>query len=283
MIDNLSKRATLVSLTIQSWSGRCVDKQVSEEVLYQHQANADAGRFSKRLLEKEALKEISSIVSETRGYYKDKTLAWEDGKTRLLPVKLATEFMDQMRAFELKFDDAVDEFINQYASYKDNAKAILNGLYNEADYPAVEEIKDKFSLKYTFTNISDPNDFRCEVSDDLRQEIQKSMEKSINEQYQLSIKKLYERIYLVISKFNEKLLSEDKRYHKSLIGNIEELVALLPDLNFMNDSKITEMTERIKNEICKYDVDVLKTNNATKEEAIKASNELLSSLESIYA
>jgi len=51
----------------------------------------------------------------------------------------------------------------------------------------------------------------------------------------------------------------------------------------MNDSKITEMTERIKNEICKYDVDVLKTDNATKEEAIKASNELLSSLESIYA
>ena len=282
-LNNLSKRATLVSLTIKSWGARCIDKQVSEDVLYQHNAASNAGRFSKRLIEKDAIKDINSIVSEIRNYYRDKTLAWEDGKTRLLPVSLTTEFMDKMRDFELKFDDAVDNFIIQYPSYKDEARETLNGLYNEADYPDVSEIKDKFSLKYSFANISDPNDFRCEVSEEIKDRIQNSMKESMNEQYQFSIKKLYEKIYLVIKKFNEKLSGDGERFHKTLVGNIQDLVDILPDLNFMNNEKINEMIVQIKEQLCNYNVEDLKTDKEIRQTAIERSNALLSTIESIYA
>lgn len=282
-MDNLSKRATLVNLTIRSWSARCVDKKISDQILYENAAKADAGKFNKRLLEKDTLKEITSILNDVRKYYKDRTLAWKDGDTRLLPVKFVTEFMDKMREFETSLDYAVKEFVSQYPEFKEKAKEMLNGMYNDDDYPDIGEIAEKFKIEHSFNNISDPNDFRCEVSEDVKEQIKSSMQSDIEQQYTYSMKKLYERIFTVIKKFNETLSKEDAVFHKSLIGNVEELVSLLPDLNFMNDSKINNLTEQIQNEICRFDPEALRKDKTQREEAVKASNDILNAMESFYA
>jgi hypothetical protein len=72
-MDNLSQRATLVDVTFRSWSARCVDKKISEQVLYDNSAKKDAGKFNKRLLEKDALKDITTVLNEARKFYKEKT------------------------------------------------------------------------------------------------------------------------------------------------------------------------------------------------------------------
>jgi len=282
-MDNLSQRATLVDVTIRSWSARCVDKKISEQVLYDNSAKKDAGKFNKRLLEKDALKDITTILNNTRKYYKDITLAWKDGGTRLLPVKFVTEFMDKMRDYQYELEQAVNIFVQNYPEYKSNAQEMLNGMYRDEDYPEVNEINDRFAIEYSFTNISDPSDFRCEVADDIKSQIQTSMKNDVENQYRVSMKKLYERIYTVIQKFNEKLSEKDSVFHQSLLGNIEELVKLLPDLNFMKDQKITDITEKIQNEICRFDVESLRKNQNMREEAVKASSDILNAMEALYA
>jgi hypothetical protein len=280
-MDNLSERASLVALKISTWTGRCVDKEISQDVLRQHMATDDAGSFSKRLMPKEALKPIAAVLNEARKYYKSKTLAWEDGKSRLLPATLITEFHETMRDFQVKLEDAADEFIQNYDRYKKDAEIILNGLYREGDYPSVKELKEKFSMEYPLSNITDPSDFRCEVSEDLKQEIQKNMKTNLDEKYSHSIKKLYERIFTVIKKFNERLQETDAKFHNSLIGNIEDLVSLMPDLNFMNDDKITSLTDQIQNEICQFSVGDLRYNTEARKKAVKASSDIMDTMGAI--
>ncbi len=63
---SLSSRAMLCSLSISMWSARKHDREASEEIAQRHGAQADAGRYHKVLLPKEALAEIHKIVSEAR-------------------------------------------------------------------------------------------------------------------------------------------------------------------------------------------------------------------------
>jgi hypothetical protein len=285
-MDNISKRASLVSLKISTWTGRCVDKKVSADVLYQHNATEDCGRFSKRLLPKEALKDISAINTEARKYYKEMTLAWEDGVSRLLPVKFATEFEEKMREFDGKLDTAVTEFINNYQTYKTDAQTALNGLYNEGDYPSLEDIEHKFKIAHELSIIADPEDFRCEVSDEVKESIQSSMRKTIESKYTTSMKKLYERIHIVLNRFNTTLANTEAKFNKSLVENIQDLVALLPDLNFMDDQNLTDLTARIKEEICNYSPTELRSSSLSRDSAVKKSAQILdtmSAMEEMYA
>jgi len=282
-MDNLSKRAMLVSLKISSWSARCVDKKVTDSVLCDNQAREDAGSFSKRLLEKDTLKNIAAILNDVRKIYREKTLAWKDGETRLLPVKFVTEFKDKMRTAEVDLDREVGIFTDSYDEYKENAKQMLNGMYNADDYPPVEKIASKFTITHKFSNISDPSDFRCEVSEEIKDSIKDSMKKDLEEQYKFSMKKLHERIFSVVKHFNERLSEESPIFHKSLINNIEELVSILPDLNFMDDDIITALTIQIQNELCRFTPDELRENKDLRLEAAKASADILATMEACYA
>jgi len=281
-MDNLSNRATLVSLKIKNWAGTVVDKKVSEQVLYENQASDEAGSFRKRLMPKDAMKPISAVLNEVRKYVKTKTLAWEDGKQRLLAASLITEFTDTLREHEVSLENAVTDFIACYGEYKEAAKDILNGLYIEGDYPPESELREKFSLKYEFQNISDPDDFRCTISNDLKEKIQNDMKSTIDQKYAGSMKKLYERVYTVVSKFNEKLSDEDATFNKSLINNIEDLVSVLPALNIMEDSKLSALTTQIQTEICKFNPLDLRKDKEIRKDAVQASSQILASLEEMY-
>ena len=61
-----ASRAMIVSLSISQWSGRRLDREVTDEVNQQHNAASDAGRYNKLLLPREALAGIVAIVSERR-------------------------------------------------------------------------------------------------------------------------------------------------------------------------------------------------------------------------
>ena len=51
---NLTHDAMLVSLRINSWSGRLYDRQASQQVAVHNDADTSAGRYNKRLLPKQA-------------------------------------------------------------------------------------------------------------------------------------------------------------------------------------------------------------------------------------
>ena len=59
---NLTHDAMLVSLRINSWSGRLYDRQASQQVAVHNDADTSAGRYNKRL----CLPFISSGVHQER-------------------------------------------------------------------------------------------------------------------------------------------------------------------------------------------------------------------------
>jgi len=75
---SLSSRAMLCTLSISTWSARKHDREASEEIATRHGAQADAGRYHKVLLPKEAFAEINKIVGDARREHYFMTLPWDD-------------------------------------------------------------------------------------------------------------------------------------------------------------------------------------------------------------
>ena len=83
---NLTHDAMLVSLRINSWSGRLYDRQASQQVAVHTDADTSAGRYNKRLLPKQAFAALAATMSNARTSHNANTLPWNDQGGRLLTV-----------------------------------------------------------------------------------------------------------------------------------------------------------------------------------------------------
>ena len=83
---NLTHDAMLVSLRINSWSGRLYDRQASQQVAVHNDADTNAGRYNKRLLPKQAFAALAATMSNARTSHNANTLPWDDQGGRLLTV-----------------------------------------------------------------------------------------------------------------------------------------------------------------------------------------------------
>src|SRR6266704_6097519 len=111
---SLSSRAMLCSLSISMWSAQKHDPEASEEIAQRHGAQADAGRYHKVLLPKEALTEIHKIVSEARQEHYFMTLPWDDNGYRVLPAAAYMDHTEKMREISNRFTPAVDTLVQRF-------------------------------------------------------------------------------------------------------------------------------------------------------------------------
>ena len=132
---SLSTRAMLCSLSIGMWSARKHDPEASEEIATRHGAQADAGRYHKVLLPKEALAEILKIVNEARQEHYFMTLPWDDDGYRVLPAAAYMDHTAKMRALSNRFSRRSTPWSQKFGQLVEDAKVRLGGLFRPGDYP----------------------------------------------------------------------------------------------------------------------------------------------------
>ena len=122
---NLTHDAMLVSLRINSWSGRLYDRQASQQVAVHNDADTSAGRYNKRLLPKQAFAALAATMSNARTSHNANTLPWDDQGGRLLTV---ANYDLYTTALDTLIERVVRErarFIEDYDDYVDQARLDL--------------------------------------------------------------------------------------------------------------------------------------------------------------
>ena len=145
---NLTHDAMLVSLRINSWSGRLYDRQASQQVAIHHDADTNAGRYNKRLLPKQAFAALATTMSNARTSHNSNTLPWDDQGGRLLTV---ANYERYTTALDTLIERVVRErarFIEDYDDYVDQARLDLGRLFRLEDYPGTEALQGKFAIRY---------------------------------------------------------------------------------------------------------------------------------------
>lgn len=272
-LPKLSDRAMLASLKISAWSARKLDRKITDETNRLHNASADAGRYNKALLAKDALGELVKLASNARTTHYSLTLPWLDDGGRILTVAGYETYTAQMAALREQWESAVKSFVDSYPSFVADARVRLNGMFNESDYPTVREVARKFDLRVRMLPVPEADDFRASVGDSQSQFIKSEIEKATREAINDAMKDVWQRVADVVSAMAEKLKAyqpdkgrEGGVFRDSLVQNIRDLVGILPMLNLTGDPKLTAMCGKLEKELCRYDADALREDDALRNE-----------------
>jgi hypothetical protein len=295
----LSEKAILASLTIGGWSARKYDEKVTAETNRRNNAKEDAGRYNKLLIAKDSIGEINQIMGKARTASYHLTMPWLDDGARILPSALYDEYAKTMRAFRVEYEAAVKKFAEGYPMMVEAAKERLNGMFNAEDYPDVEEMTmydykknpwGRFKFETILLPCPDASDFRVDLADEHANDIRADIETRMNAALQNAMTGPIQRVMSVVGAMVDRLTAykpakpgsgkrSEGTFRDSLVDNIRDLVELLPSFNIAGDKALTDITVRMKAELCRNDADVLRDDPKVREATKKAAKAILADAE----
>ncbi len=270
----VQERAMLVGLSISSWTASKKDNKASTAVKQQHGAAAKAGWYNKRLIDSDALLPIGKVEGRLREYHYSQTLPWADNGERMLPGASFFEYAAKMRELKAEFETAVQAFVAVYPQLVQDARAMLGTMYEPGDYPDVQDIRRRFSVKTTFTPVPDAEDFRVDLGDDAVNEIRENITNAVNERMKGALRECWVRLDEVVGKLHERLDDPKAVFKDTLITNVEVLVELLPKLNITNEPELTGITARVRAQLLAEKPERLRRNKTVRAQ-VAASAKLI--------
>ena len=283
----LAARAIVVSLSISQWSGRRLDRKITDEVNQAHNAASEAGRYNKLLLPKDALEQVQKVVSETRTGFLERTLPWMDGGSRIMNAGAFLAHSAWMRGQQSKFSAAVEAFLTEYPSHVHAASKRLNGMFDPDDYPTVEELRHKFGMDTRIMPVPSSDDFRVAMSEEQAAFIKADIERNVAAATQEAVRDVYRRVAEVAERMVDRLskYKPAKRrgeksegvFRDSLVENVRDLIMVLPSLNITGDPELAALADRLR-PLAEWDASVLRENDAVRKDVAHQAQEILDSM-----
>lgn len=288
----LASRAMIVSLTISQWSGRRLDRQITDEVNQQHNAASDAGRYNKLLLPKEALAPIVSVVGETRADFLKRTLPWMDNGSRIMASDGYLNHMSWIRSQTSKFERAVNDFIRAYPGHVQEAQTRLKSMFKPEDYPDTDELRRKFQVECKVLPVPTSEDFRVDMSDVQAQRIREDIERQVADATGDAVRDVYQRIANVTGRMVERLNGykppgrrgdrAEGVFRDSLVENVRDLIGILPALNIVGDAELAAMVDKLK-PLAEHNASVLRDDPALRKSVATEAQAILDSVSGFLA
>ncbi|MXY41549.1 MAG: hypothetical protein F4Y62_17325 [Rhodospirillaceae bacterium] len=259
---NLTHDAMLVSLRIAAWSGRLYDRQASTHVAVHHEASTAAGRYNKCLLPKTAFAAINSTMSAARTAHYAQSLPWDDQGSRLLPVANYERYTGLMDGLRERMIRERARFIEDYEDNIDKARLDLGKLFRIAEYPSKEDLHGKFGMRYRIIPVPDADHFMAKLASDDTDRVKRDIESQIEERLHDAVGDLYRRLGEAVERVSERLREDDEGkplvFRDSMIGNIRELVDIVPRLNIFGDETLAQLCGQVKEKIASVEPDALR-------------------------
>jgi len=287
-VSKLSSSALIVNLSLSVWTGRKLDKRVSEEVDQQNSTKTRAGNYHKNLLAGSSkLTEITKIANAIRSWMYGVTQPWGDNGDRVLNMAHFMEFKDRLTDYEQQFSTAVNNFLNDYDTLVAAAAFQLGDLFNREDYPTREHIESKFGMRYSMTPLPQAGDFRVDIGEEGLKELQSQYEAVLQQRVTGAMTEAWERLHDCLTRMSERLTddtdsngeSKRKIFRDSLVDNAVEICGLLKSFNITNDTRLDEMRKQLEDAMRGVDADSLRDSDSLREQTKRKVDNILSKFE----
>jgi hypothetical protein len=270
----------LISLSISQATFRKLDRQATKEVTDTHEASTDAGRFNKQTIDKAALLPIQQIASKARDFFDKHTLPWGHNGINVVSSVNYFDVVQKLGVFQHEFNTAVDAFCAEYDVHRERARFKLNSLFNEADYPPVSEVRNKFAMSWSIMPLPTAGDFRVEMADDAVAEIRSEIEGEINGRVQAMMGELRKSVASSLAHLSSRLKSSG-HFHTSAIENVVDLMNRLPGLNIFEDVEVAAARDEVVQVLSNLDKNAVKKDTALREIVANSVDAILAQMRGV--
>lgn len=283
----LAARAMILNLHISQWSGRRLDKRVTDEVNTRHGATATASRVNKLLVPAGALDPIAKIANEARAEFVKRTLPWMDGGGRIMSAETYFDMAAMISDKRAAFETAIDGFIASFPSYQAQAMRDLGTMYNPADYPSADTLRDRYEMKLTVMPVPAGEDFRVQMNDGTVARIRGEIEREVRDATNRAVSDVFTRVAEVTGRMAIKLREykpaqgkgsrAEGVFRDSLVNNVADLIDLMPALNITGDPEIDRLASAMR-KLTDISPERLRTSEQAREEQADAAQEIYDSV-----
>ena len=275
--------AMLVELSVSNWTGMKIDRRASQEVDETKGTKVAANTVHKKLFAgTKLLDDIVKFSAKVRAAHNESTLPWTDNGVRLLPSSSFIDYKSLMSNLEIVWEGFVSDFLDNYVDLKTEAAYNLGASYDALDYPDVEEVQSKFAFKLVFSPVPTSGDFRIDVGEKAKAELQQQYEADAKEKTSKAMQTAWDRLHKNLENMSSKLADKNtngdkKVFRDSLLDNAVSLVDSLKHLNINNDPKLEEARKDLELTLTDvHDAQDLRDFRNTRLEVKKGVDDILS-------
>ena len=262
--------ALLVKLSIGIFSNSRQDPEITQDVKKRRKLGIGAGKWVKYKLPDKCLEPLRKFAGEVRTWHYNHTSPWEEGY-RLLGAKLNEKYEQQMVKFAARFYELVEQFLKQYPQYIEAAKTMHGPTFELSDYPSRGAMKAQFHIGREYYPVPKPEHFNAGMQELYGTALTAITEKKIGD----AVTDTWGRLMKPVLDMAQKLSSPEKIFRDTLVENVKEMVALVPELNLTDDPKLMEAALIIEKELAALDVEKLREDKVVRKDAAEKAKNIL--------
>lgn len=287
MID---KTAMLARLTQSAWEGFKYDPEISREIQRMKGSRTGTGRYNKRIVPEDWIKELITSKNTIYRIHTELTLPWLNDGSRVLTGLNYFPYVQKINTAIAAFDTLLEKKDREYPDIMAYGPKLLGSAYKKSDYPPPSAFRSLFSNDIAFTPVP-TGDIRLEgLGEAELAEINASKEREIQTAVERALGDVYGRIHDAVGHMAAKLheYNVDKNgkvtgiFRDSLIENVRELAALLPNFNFTDDPLLDSLAKDIA-KIAVHEPEDLRLDDRLRAKVATKADDIMARLAGVYS
>ncbi len=284
----LNERAMLATLNISQWNTRRIDHGITQEVALSKGAQTDAGQYALKLSNAAVLTDIAKCAAAAGTRHRELTLPWGDNGLRILLNNQYFKYMQAMNSAKALFTGHTARLFQEWpsilAAEKISPRLGHGAMFNPAKYPALEDLKRRFSFRISILPLPDADDFRVKLSEEEEQRVREDMRQSFAETIQASSRDAWQRLDKILGHFAKQLAAYGPgvRLHDTVLTNLVDLVDILPGLNVTADPALDAVIAETREKLCGLSIEKLKDYAPARAEAASTAQAILDKMKDYY-
>ena len=273
----MSNKACLVATKVSGWGGEKSSKTLTDNLIQSEGMSRDAAKLVLNLVTPEfraSLKRFDSDINAVKNKW-----LFPTGATSLfvLPLDAKDSFKAAWEAADTARKDGVRAVLaDQYQSQIDLARDRLQSAFRESDYPSLDDIADKFSVKVSFLPFPDSGQVEEE---DLKAAVEEARREATHTAHKAAWDRLYGTCRDFVARlhnYHERTANGEKtKYHATIVESMKGLVESLDQMNMFDDPILTESLAVLKTMIAGVAPEMLKHDEAARLIAIKTAQSVI--------
>jgi hypothetical protein len=187
----------------------------------------------------------------------------------LIPLVSVQKIDSMIETYKQDRQKLVDKFIDIYVDAILEAKTRLGVLFNENDYPAIEKVKESFSVSTSYLDLNVPGRLQTINPAIFEKERKIFTEKLENAALEIQTK-MREALADLVSHMVDRLTpgedGKQKIFRDSAVGNLKEFLQNFRDRNISDDSELQAIVDKANELLGSRSPQSMRDNNAIAEE-----------------
>lgn len=288
-VISLATSAVLVNAEVSVWSATKQDRVISNEVTTAKKADHSAGRYVKNLLADDPThKQLLNYRQTVYNWLRRSTYDW-NGSLRLLPVVNLPKFKAEFQHHEKSYFALRDAFLAKYPQIVSNMAFKQGDMFDRAEYPSVDQIKDKFRIRLYVAEVPQ-SDYRCAISQDLADDLKITYQKQVNDeivpQVMADIANQFMEVMESIShccgvdetssSTDGEVKTKKRKIYETTVDKAKDLCSTFRSFNLTNDEELAKASVSLEKVLGNVSAEDIRESDAVRESVKKGVDDILS-------